>query len=187
MTDTALRRPAREMLDAYRDALAAGWAPFNVGGDAAIRAHLAAIAGDPDAFLDSLHDPQARGAPVTLPDGSTVPRLPGFTCWIWDGSFCGAIHLRWQAGTEALLTHVLGHVGYTVVPWKRGQGHGTRALGLLLPKARAVGLRHVDLTTDAGNLASHRVIAANGGVAIGRFRKDAAFGGEEGLLFRIAL
>jgi predicted acetyltransferase len=187
MSGTTLARPLREMLDDYRDALNRGWSPYNVGGDAPIRAHLAAIARDPDAFVDSLHDPEARGTPITLPDGSTAPRLPGFTCWIWDGSFCGAIHLRWQDGTEELPAHVLGHVGYTVVPWKRGQGHATRALGLLLPKARAVGLRHVDLTTEAGNLASRRVIAANGGVALGRFRKDAAYGGEEGLLFRIPL
>ncbi|BDG74922.1 GNAT family N-acetyltransferase [Roseomonas fluvialis] len=187
MSATTLLRPAPHALDAYRDAMLSGWSPYNVAGDAAIRAHLGAIARDPDAFLDSLHDPEARGAPITLPDGSTVPRLPGFTCWISDGSFCGAIHLRWQNGTEDLPTHVLGHVGYTVVPWKRGQGHATRALGLLLPKARAVGLRHVDLTTEAENLASRKVILANGGMPVGRFRKDAAFGGEEGMLFRIPL
>lgn len=177
---TTLIRPHRGALPAYVAALRAGWSPSNVGGEAVPRAHLAAIEGDADGFLASLHDPEARGAPIALPDGSTVPRLPAFTRWIWDGAFCGAIHFRWQNGTEALPPHVLGHIGYTLVPWKRRQGHATRALALLLPEARALGLRHVELTTDAENAASQKVITANGGVL-------AAQSGEGKLLFRIAL
>ncbi|MBR0652381.1 GNAT family N-acetyltransferase [Roseomonas terrae] len=184
---TQLIRPSRDALDAYVAALEAGWSPANVGGDAVPRAHLAAIRQDADAFFAGLHDPEARGAPISLPDGSTVPRLPAFTRWIWDGAFCGAIHLRWQNGTDELPPHVLGHVGYTIVPWKRGHGHATRALALLLPEARAVGLRHVDLTTDPGNAASQRVITANGGLLVGRFTKDAAYGNAEELRFRIGL
>ena len=184
---TRLIRPGRAALDDYVAALRGGWSPANVAGDAVVRAHLAAIEHDADAFLDSLHDPEARGAPITLPDGSSVKRLPGYTRWIWDGAFCGAIHLRWQAGTDDLPAHVLGHIGYAVVPGKRGQGHATRALGLLLPEARAVGLRHVELTTDPENVASQRVITTNGGVLVGSFRKEAAYRGEEGLRFRIAL
>ena len=184
---TALVRPGRAALDGYVAALRSGWSPANVAGDAVVRAHLAAIERDADAFLDSLHDPEARGAPIALPDGSTVPRLPGYTRWIWDGEFCGAVHLRWQAGTDALPAHVLGHIGYAVVPGKRGQGHARRALGLLLPEARAVGLRHVELTTDPENVASQRVIVANGGMLLGGFRKEAAYGGADGLRFRINL
>lgn len=184
---TALIRPGREALAAYVAALESGWSPANVAGDAVIRAHLAAIARDADAFLASQHDPEARGEPITLPDGSTVSRLPAFTRWIWDGAFCGAIHFRWQNGTEDLPPHVLGHIGYAVVPWKRGQGHATRAVALLLPEARAVGLRHVELTTDPDNAVSQRVITANGGVLLGRFRKEAAYDGEEGLRFLILL
>jgi len=152
-----------------------------------VRAHLAAIERDADTFLDSLHDPEAQGAPIMLPDGSSVKRLPGYTRWIWDGEFCGALHFRWQVGADELPPHVLGHIGYAVVPGKRGQGHATRALGLLLPEARAVGLRHVELTTDPENVASQRVIIANGGVLLRGFRKEAAYGGEEGLRFRINL
>jgi len=184
---TTLIRPCRDALPEYVAALQGGWSPANVAGDAVIKAHLAAIARDADAFLASQHDPEARGAPITLPDGSTVKRLPAFTRWIWDGGFCGAIHFRWQNGTEDLPAHVLGHIGYAVVPWKRGQGHATRALAVLLPEARAVGLRHVDLTTDPDNAASQKVITANGGMLVGRFRKEAAYGGEEGLRFRIPL
>lgn len=187
MNATRLVRPGREALEAYVAALRGGWSPANVAGDAVVRAHLAAIERDADAFLDSLHDPEARGAPISLPDGSSVPRLPGYTRWIWDGVFCGAVHLRWQVGTDDLPPHVLGHIGYAVVPGKRGQGHATRALGLLLPEARALGLRHVELTTDPENVASQRVIIANGGVLLGGFRKEAAYGAAEGLRFRIML
>lgn len=184
---TTLIRPARYALGPYVAALEAGWSPANVSGDAVVRMHLAAIERDADAFLDSLHDPEARGAPISLPDGSSVPRLPAYTRWIWDGDFCGAIHVRWQNGTEALPPHVLGHIGYAVVPAKRGQGHATRALALLLPEARALGLRHVDLTTDPDNPASQRVILANGGRLLGAFRKEVAYGAAEALRFRITL
>jgi predicted acetyltransferase len=187
MTVTTLIRPARRALDGYVAALGCGWSPSNAQGEGVRRAHLAAIGQDADAFLDSLDDPQARGAPVELPDGSTVPRLPGFTRWIWDGEFCGAIHLRWQPGTDSLPPLVLGHVGYAVVPWKRGRGHATRALRLLLPEARALGLTQVDLTTDPDNVPSQRVILANGGVLIERFREHPAHGGTEALRFRIPL
>lgn len=185
--ETRLIRPDTGALPQYVAALERGWSPSNVRGEALAREHLAAIAADPAAFLRHLHDPEAKDPPVTMPDGTQVPRLPGYTRWIWDGAFCGAIHFRWQPGTAALPSHVLGHVGYAVVPWKRGQGHARRALALLLPEARAVGLPHVDLVTDPENIASQRVILALGGRLVERFRKDAAYGEQEGLLFRILL
>jgi predicted acetyltransferase len=86
-----------------------------------------------------------------------------------------------------LPSHVLGHCGYAVVPWARGRGVATRALALLLPEAAALGLPHIDLTTDPDNLASIRVIERNGGVLVERFAKDAAYGGGAGLRYRIVL
>jgi predicted acetyltransferase len=106
---------------------------------------------------------------------------------MWDGEFCGSIGLRWQPGTSALPPHVLGHVGYAVVPWKRGLGYATLALKLLLPDARAEGLEHVELTTDADNVASQRVITANGGVLVEDFLKPESHGRGEALRFRIDL
>jgi len=73
------------------------------------------------------------------------------------------------------------------VPWKRRRGYAKKALGLLLPIARAEGLPHVELTTDPTNLASRRVIEANGGTLVERFTKPAALGGGEALRFRILL
>ena len=119
------------------------------------------------AFLASLDDPEARGGPITLPDGTRVPRLPGFRRWIWDGEASGSIGFRWQKGTAELPSHVLGHIGYAVVPWKRRRGYATRALALILPVAREVGLHRVEITCDDDNEASRRVILANGGVPAG--------------------
>jgi predicted acetyltransferase len=58
---------------------------------------------------------------------------------------------------------------------------------LLLPKARAEGLAFVELTSDADNIASQRVIEANGGELIERFHKSAETGAGESLRFRILL
>jgi predicted acetyltransferase len=182
-----LARPGRELLPGYVAALEAGWAPSNIGGERLRLAHLAAIAEDADAFLESLHDPEAKGPPIVLEDGTAVPRLPGWTRWIDDGSFAGFVNVRWQAGTEALPPHVSGHLGYGMIPEKRGRGLATAALGLALGEVRALGLRHVVLTADPSNAASVRVIERNGGVAVGRGVEPAAHGGREIIRFRIAL
>ena len=120
-----------------------------------------------------------------LPDGSTVRRLPGFNLWMWDGEFCGRIGFRWQPGTEDLPAHCLGHIGYTVVPWKRRLSYATRALGAILPDAWAEGLRYVEITTDPDNVASQRVIERNGGVLVDEFLTVPALGGTLKRRYRI--
>lgn len=178
--------PSLAALPSYMAALRRGWSPDNTRTVAAAE-ELARAEADPAGFVAALDDPEARGGPVTLPDGSTVPRLPGFRRWIWDGEACGSIGFRWQPGTTALPAHVLGHIGYAVVPWKRRRGYATRALALLLDEIRPLGLGHVELTADPGNPASQRVITANGGYLVERFEKLPLYGGGETLRFRIDL
>jgi predicted acetyltransferase len=178
--------PSAEYLPGYIDALERGWSPDNTRAEAAAEA-LEKIAADPDAYLASLVDREAAGDPVELPDGSTVPRLPGYNRWMWDGEFCGVAGFRWQRGTEALPPHCLGHMGYAVVPWKRGRGYATSALRELLPDARVEGLRYVEITTDVDNLASRRVAEANGAVLVEEFVKPAQYGGKRGARYRIDL
>jgi predicted acetyltransferase len=121
--------PSREYLPSYVAALERGWSPDNIRGAVAAQEELARIAANPDAFLASLIDKDGAGGPITLPDGTTAPRLPGYRRWLWDGEFCGSIGLRWQRGTEALPPHCLGHIGYAVVPWKQRRGHASGARG----------------------------------------------------------
>lgn len=161
--------PALDYLPSYKAALQRDWSPDNVRGLAATREQLAAIAADPAAFVAGLDDPQAKLPPFELPDGSIVKRLPSIRRWIWDGEMAGSIGLRWQPGTADLPPHVLGHIGYTVVPWKRRRGYATRALALMLDEARRRGLPHVDVTTDPDNSVSQRVITSNGGVFVEEF------------------
>ena len=178
--------PAELHLPSYARALEQGWSPDSQR-PAAAQDELARIAKDATAFLAEHDDREGKGPPVVLRDGSVVPRLPGIRRWMWDGEFCGVVGLRWQPGTTDLPPTCLGHVGYSVVPWKRRLGYATQALALILPEARAVGLPFVELTTDEGNEASRRVIESNGGVFIERFDKLPSQGGGRGLRFRIAL
>jgi predicted acetyltransferase len=186
LAPTRLLRPAAELAPGYADALRRGFEPSTFLGPAVAAKHVAAIEQDAAAFVASLDDPVGQGS-VTLPDGRQVPRLPGFTRWIEADGFCGVVHFRWQRGTTALPPHVLGHIGYLVVPWRQREGHATRALGLLLAEIAPLGLPWVELSTDPGNVASIRVIEAHGGRLVERFTRPESFGGGEALRFRIAL
>lgn len=185
-TSFSLVRPAREHLASHVAALERGWSPDTQRPDARHDA-LAQIARGPDEYIALQFDREAAGAPIKLPDGSTVPRLPGIRKWMWDGEFCGAISLRWQPGTPDLPPYCLGHIGYSVVAWKRRLGYATRALAAILPDARAEGLPYVEITTDESNIASQRVIEANRGVLVEHFRKPVSHGGEASLRYRIDL
>ena len=187
MATLRLVRPSLTYLAGYTDALKRGWSPDNVRGAAAAVDELEQIAAHARAFVASLTDREAKGPPSRLPDGTTAERLPGYRLWLWDGEFCGSIGFRWQPGTSALPAHVLGHVGYTVVPWKRRRGYATRALALMLERARREGFDYIEITTDIENRPSQRVIEANGGVLVERFRTAAAYGEKESLRFRIDL
>ncbi|MHB8434112.1 MAG: GNAT family N-acetyltransferase [Candidatus Tyrphobacter sp.] len=181
-----LVKPALAYLLSYADALQRGWSPDTMRDEAA-QEELEEIERSPEAFVASLDDPHAMGAPIRLHDGSLAARLPGFRRWLWDGEFSGSINFRWAPGTPELPAACPGHIGYGVVPWKRGRGYATSALAQILPEARACGLPYVDLVTEASNVASQRVILANGGLLVERFTRPPALGCAQALRFRITL
>ena len=190
MTSTRILRPTPALLPGFRAALERGWSDYNIRGAAAASETLQRLDTDPASFFITTDDPQALGPPVTLPDGTQRARIPGLQRWIWDAGddsaegFAGSINLRWMAASAALPPHVLGHIGYAVVPWRQRQGHATRALALLQPLAREHGLRSVEITTDPDNIPSQKVITANGGVLVEHFNKGEAYGHKAGLRFR---
>jgi len=182
--NTLLVRPDTTHLPGYADALKRGWSPNTTRPEAADE-ELRNIQSDTAAVLRSFDDPRAKAGPVLLPDGTTVKRLPGLKRFIWDNGFCGIISLRWQPGTTDLPPHCLGHIGFSVVAWRQRRGYASRALAELLPRAQKRHLSHVDLSTDVDNIASQKVIAANGGTLINTFQLPAGYGNRTGLLFRI--
>jgi predicted acetyltransferase/GNAT superfamily N-acetyltransferase len=177
--------PAREHLPSYVAALKAGWSPDNVRGSKAAEEILARIEKDADLFLSLQIDREAKGPQIEMPDGTKVPRIPGYVLWMWDGEFCGTINFRWLPGTPDLPPHVLGHIGYGVVPWKRQRGYAKRAVAMMLERVRAEGLPHVEITCDVDNVASQRTIVANGGVLVERFDPPSMTGHQPKLRYRI--
>lgn len=187
----SLHAPGRDVLPAYVRALEAGWSPNTMRNVAPEQ--LAAIAADPDAFVAGL---TTRGGTIRLHDGSEVARLPDLIRWIIatdrpERPFVGSINLRWQEDASGrpvteLPPHVLGHVGYTILPGHAGRGYASAALAAVLIEARAIGLPFLKITCDAGNAASRRIIEKNGGRFVESFVAP-FYGPEERLMYRIEL
>jgi predicted acetyltransferase len=57
-----------------------------------------------------------------------------------------------------------GHIGYSIRPARRRQGHATRALALGVRRAADLGIDRVLVTCDLDNEASRRTIESCGGV-----------------------
>jgi len=79
-----------------------------------------------------------------------------------DGAYVGFIQLRHEL--TDFLREQGGHIGYSVRPSRRREGHAARALGLATAQARDLGLRRVLVTCDEENTASARTIESQGGV-----------------------
>lgn len=56
-----------------------------------------------------------------------------------------------------------GHIGYSVLYEERRKGYATEMLRQVLIKCKEFGLNQILITCDEGNIASQKVILANGG------------------------
>lgn len=56
-----------------------------------------------------------------------------------------------------------GHIGYDIRPSQRKKGYGKAILRLVLPLAKELGINKVLITCDVTNIASKKIIKANGG------------------------
>jgi predicted acetyltransferase len=98
-------------------------------------------------------------------EGSPRPagHVPATALWWTEGAeYLGRLAIRHRL-TPRLLT-IGGHIGYDVRPTARRRGHATAMLAAALPMAHELGIDLALVTCDVANIASRKVIEANGGV-----------------------
>lgn len=119
--------------------------------------------------LYGLKDAQVFGRFVGALVNDALPetaRKPGYVpctyIWIVDGgTFLGSLAIRHELNDYLL--NEGGHIGYSVRPSARRQGHAAKALADALPVARELGIERVLLTCDEDNTGSRATIEKNGG------------------------
>ncbi len=124
-----------------------------------------------DSYSEALHESRDEwehllGEPEIPVHEMHIGQVPRTTWWLVDGGeYIGTGWMR-HVDPEHLLD-VGGHIGYEIRPSKRGQSYGKLILKLMLEKAREAGYESVVLLCNEDNLASLKVIEANGGVQVG--------------------
>jgi predicted acetyltransferase len=91
--------------------------------------------------------------------------VPCSVRWLLDdtGAIVGIVLVRHNIN-NAFLAEEVGHIGYDVPPFFRGQGYGIACLQVGLELARILRLERVLLFADTNNPASWRTIEHCGGV-----------------------
>ena len=85
--------------------------------------------------------------------------------WITDdepGQVIGFLAIRHTLND--FLLEEGGHIGYSIRPARRREGHASRALALALDRAGELGIERTLVTCDDDNEPSRRTIERNGGV-----------------------
>lgn len=95
--------------------------------------------------------------------GTTVPSHTYLAVRKRDDKVVGVIDLRHNINHPILGTWG-GHCGYSVRPSERRKGYAKKMLGLNIQNAKSMGIEKLLITCNIENIASEKVILANGGV-----------------------
>ncbi len=99
--------------------------------------------------------------------GLAPDRVPATLYWLVRGRrILGTLRLRHELNARLRIEG--GHIGYDVRPSERRKGYATRMLAMALEVCRRLGYRRVLVTCNEENVASEKVIRANGGVYDGK-------------------
>lgn len=113
-------------------------------------------------FRTFVSDMLSKNDPAKLMPGRVLETV----YWLVDGdTYIGRVSVRHYLTDYN--REVGGHIGYDIRPSKRRQGYGTEILRLALVEAGEIGLTRVLLTCDFDNIASRKIIEANGGLLEG--------------------
>ncbi len=154
-----LVRPDPEYLAAYIQALRDGLH----SGDHSPKTltEMEEVDASPQAFYQRLTAPLP--AIITTPTQEQVPSVPTDTFWlVEEGTLLGVVNVRHRL--SSFLERYGGHIGYQTNPKVWGRGYGKYLLARGLRHAREqLGLEKVLITCNDDNIASSKVIEANGG------------------------
>lgn len=120
---------------------------------------------DPRSLRAFAHLVQQLADPATTYVDDTVT-----SCYFWltdaaPGEVGGALvgFLAFRHRLSPWLLEQGGHIGYSVRPSRRREGHASRALALAVRRAPGLGVDRVLVTCDEDNLASAATIESNAG------------------------
>ena len=151
--DSMLGLPTSLHARSYQAAVDEGYAPDPAapwldGTPASLAAHIAWL--------------NAQGDTIRLPDGREVERALHTQLWLTHAyTFIGRLNIRFRLTPE--LERWGGHIGYEIRPRYRRRGFGTHILAEGIKVARQGGLGPILMTCLDTNIASIRIIEANGG------------------------
>ena len=89
--------------------------------------------------------------------------VPQSSYWLFDGDMpigCGRLRHRLNESLSA----ASGHIGYAVRHTQRGKGYGTHILRLLMQEAQKLEIAQLQVSANADNLPSNKVILRCAGI-----------------------
>jgi len=154
--DLKLVKPTKFLEAEFRAAIS----EFRKNGENQIESAFARSNYNFDTYLKMTKQAEAGFA---LPEGF----VPFTTYWsvVDDKHVIGFCNFRHYLTNPLMIEG--GHIGYSIRPSERRKGYGTQQLALLLEACRWMAYEKVMLTCDYDNIASAKIIEANGGVCSG--------------------